>query len=127
MPIVKQLTVTAANRPGQLARICETLAAKKINITGLDASGNNRQIRLLVNKPATAQRLLQKAGTNAKVEEVVVVNLSDRPGALAQAARKLAQRKININYSYATVGRGSKQASIVLGVSNARKAAKLVK
>ena len=127
MPIVKQLTVNAANRPGQLARICETLAAKKINIIGLDASGPNRQIRLLVNKPAAAQRALQKTGTNAKLDEVVVVNLSDRPGALAQAARKLAQRKININYSYATVGRGSRQAAIVLGVSNAKKAAKAVK
>jgi hypothetical protein len=127
MPIIKQLSVTAANRPGQLARICESLAQNRVNITGLDASGPNRQIRLLVNHPNRAQKVLQKAGWTTRVEEAVVVNAADRPGQLARIARKLAQRGVNINYAYATVGRGSSRAAIVLGVSNARKAAQVVK
>ena len=127
MPIIKQLSVTAANRPGQLARICESLARNRVNITGLDASGPNKQIRLLVNNPNRAQKVLQKAGWNTRVEEAVMVNAADRPGQLARIARKLAQRGVNINYAYATVGRGSSRAAIVLGVSNAKKAARVVK
>jgi hypothetical protein len=127
MPIIKQLSVTAANRPGQLARICESLAQNRVNITGLDASGPNRQIRLLVNNPNRAQKVLQKAGWTTRVEEAVVVNAADRPGQLARVARKLAQRGVNINYAYATVGRGAGRAAIVLGVSNAKKAARAVK
>jgi len=127
MPIIKQLSVTAPNRPGQLARICESLAQNKVNITGVDASGSNRQIRLLVNNTARAQKVLQKGGWNTRVEEAVVVSASDRPGQLARIARKLAQRGVNINYAYATVGRGSNRAAIVLGVSNAKKAARVVK
>jgi hypothetical protein len=127
MPIIKQLSVTAPNRPGQLARICESLAQNRVNITGLDASGPNKQIRLLVNNPNRAQKVLQKAGWNTRVEEAVVVNAADRPGQLARIARKLAQRGVNINYAYATVGRGTSRAAIVLGVSNAKKAAQVVK
>lgn len=126
MPVTQQVTVTVANRPGTLARVCETLAAKKINITGLDCSGPNRQVRLIVNSPGAAVRALKKAGLRARTEPVVVINLADRPGALARAARKLARRKININYGYATVARGAKRASIVLGVSNPGRAARIV-
>lgn len=127
MPVAQQLTVAAANRPGTLARVCATLAASKINICGLDASGVSRQIRLLVTNPARARRALQKAGHRARVEDVVVVTLADRPGTLARAAGKLARARININYAYATVARGGKRAAIVFGVSNPRRAARRVR
>ncbi|MFQ5777713.1 MAG: ACT domain-containing protein [Terriglobia bacterium] len=126
MPIAQQLVITAANRPGALARIGEALAQRRINITGLDTSGPRRQIRLLVSKTRTAHHVLQKAGIRARVEDVVVVTLGDRPGTLGRAARKLAKRKININYAYGTVARGGKRAAIVFGVSNPRRAARLV-
>ena len=127
MPIVKQLSVTAANRPGQLARICETLAKNKINIIGLDTSGPSRQIRLMVSHTGRACQVLAKAGWRPRVENALVINAPDRPGALARVARKLAQRGINIAYAYATVGGGAKRAAIVLGVSNPAKAAKVVR
>lgn len=127
MPIVKQLSINAPNRPGQLARICESLAQNKVNITGLHTTGADQRIRFMVNNPARAQKVLQKAGWRPRVEEAVVVNAVDRPGQLARVARKLAQRGVNINYAYATVGRGSNRAAIVLGVSNAKKAAQVVK
>lgn len=127
MPVVPQLVVTAANRPGTLARVCETLAAGRINITGLDCSGPQRQIRLLVSTPARAARVLQKAGVRARVENVVAVTLADRPGALGRLARKLARAGVNINYGYATVPRGARRATIVLGVGNPRRAARLAR
>lgn len=124
MPIVQQLTVTTPNRPGALARVAETLAASKINITGLDASGPRRQVRLLVGNAAKARRALQKAGIRSRIENVVAVTLADRPGSLGRTARKLAKRKININYAYGTVARGGKRAAIVFGVSNPGRAAR---
>ncbi|MBI2956896.1 MAG: ACT domain-containing protein [Acidobacteria bacterium] len=126
MPIAQQLTLTVPNRPGALARVCETLAARKINIVGLDCSGPQRQIRMLVNKPAQARRVLEKAGQRPRLEPVLVVRAPDQPGALARIARKLAARKININYAYATVPSGARRASIVLGVANPGRAARLV-
>ncbi len=127
MPIVKQLSVTAPNRPGQLARICETLAKNRINIIGLDTSGPSRQIRLMVSHTGRARQVLAKAGWRPRVENALVINAPDRPGALARVARKLAQRGINIAYAYATVGGGAKRAAIVLGVSNPARAAKVAR
>jgi len=127
MPVAKQVTVTAANRPGALARIGEALAASRINITGLDASGPQRQIRLLVSNPAGARRALARAGFRSRLENVVVVSLGDRPGTLGRAARKLAKAGVNINYAYGTVARGGKRAAIVLGVGNPGRAARLTR
>ena len=127
MPVAKQVTVTVANRPGSLARIGEALAASRINITGLDASGPQRQIRLLVSNPAGARRALAKAGFRSRVENVVVVSLGDRPGTLGRTARKLARAGVNINYAYGTVTRGGKRAAIVFGVGNAGRAARLAR
>ncbi len=124
MPVTQQLNVTAANRPGALARIAEVLAKNKINITGLDSSGPQRLIRLLVSNPARAKRALLKAGLKVRTEDVVVVTLADKPGALARTARKLANRRVNINYAYGTVARGGKRAAIVLGVAKPRRAAR---
>ena len=127
MPVAKQLTITVANRPGVLAAIGETLAKSKINISGLDASGPQRQIRLLVNSPAKARRVLEKAGIRSRLEEVLVANLPDRPGVLGRASRKLARARININYAYGSVARGGKSAAIVFGVGNPRRAARALR
>src|SRR5574341_227816 len=94
MPIVKQLSVTAPNRPGQIARICEALAAKKINITGVHTSGADKCIRLIVSNTGRARQVLAKGGWRPRVENALVINAPDRPGALARVARTLAQRGI---------------------------------
>ena len=38
----------------------------------------------------------------------------------------LARRKISINYAYGTVARGGKRAAIVFGVTNPRRAQRVV-
>ncbi|MBI4462274.1 MAG: ACT domain-containing protein [Acidobacteria bacterium] len=126
MPKIKQLTVRATNRPGALARIAEALAKNKVNITGLDASGAQGQIRLLVSNPTRAVKALKQAKIPARLEDVVLLNLADRPGTLARAASKLAKAGVNINYAYGTVVRGGRRAAIVIGVSDATRGSRLV-
>ena len=113
--MAQQLTVRVANRPGQLARVCEALAKAKINITGLDASGRERTIRLVVGNAARGRKALAQAGLRASVARVTVLTLTNRPGALARAARKIARRRKNIQYAYATAARGTRRAAVVLG------------
>lgn len=127
MPMAKQLSIRAADRPGTLARIAETLAKSNINIQGIDASGAQGLVRVLVSNPARAARALQKAKIRARVDDVVVVSLADRPGTLGRAARKLAARRLNIDYAYGTSARGGKRAVIVFGVKNAKRAARFVR
>ncbi|MBI3949183.1 MAG: hypothetical protein HY314_01830 [Acidobacteria bacterium] len=124
MPRVKQLVVTLENKPGALAQIASTLREAKVNISAVlapDISGKGK-VRLVVDNPDKAKEALKAAKIRASEEEAVAVNLANKPGALAEAAQKLAQSRVNIKYAYATVPEGSRKATTILGVSNVAKA-----
>ncbi len=117
----KQITVWGKNRPGNMAKITGTLAAKGINITGLHASDvrGRSAVRLLVSDAARARAALKSAGYRTSTEPIVVLSLADKPGRLAKAAAKLARARVNISYGYATVSPRAKRAHIVFGVTSA--------
>ena len=101
----KQITVWGSNRPGNLARITGAVAAKGVNI---------RPAFETINLTA-----LKAAGYRVTEDPSVALSLPDKPGQLARAAAKLSKARVNITYGYATVSRGAKRGTIVLGVSNA--------
>jgi hypothetical protein len=107
------LTVILEDRPGTLAEMAEALAGAGINIEGgggfpIEGRG---VMHILVEDAAAARRALE--GTGAKVEgerEVVVTSVDDRPGALAEVARRAADARVNIDLCYLTTS-----AQLVLG------------
>lgn len=126
MPKVTQLVVTAENKPGVLAHLCAVLAQAGVNIEGVcaapEAAGKGR-IRLVVSDPARGETALKQAKVRCSREEAVTLSLENRPGALAAAAEKLAQARVNIKCAYATTA-GAGQATVVLAVANVEKALK---
>lgn len=121
---MQELTVWGKNRPGNLAKICSALAKHKINLSGFcasDAKGRSA-VRLLLKQANKAKTILRKEGFRAEVSPVLILNLADRPGAVAKAATKLAGSRVNIDYGYATVSGGAKRACIILGVKNPARA-----
>ncbi len=124
----KQLTVYVPDAVGTLAHVVRTLADSKVNITGLICvgSGDRSPIRLLVNSPARAKKALQAQGLDPTEEDVLVVALPDKPGALAAVAEKLAVAGINIDYAYASGGIGRK-VNTVLCVSDVARASRLAR
>lgn len=129
MPVVTQFSLALENRPGVLAEICSELAAKAVNIEGIMASDVRGwgSVRLVVNHQETARKVLDTLGIRYVEEEVLAVHLSDRPGALGRITRKLAENKINIDYVYGSIERGSPKALIIVAVSDIKRAAKLIK
>ncbi len=123
----KQLTVYVADAPGTLARVARALAEHKINITGVVCvgAGERSPVRVLTSSPARAKKALATAGLHPIEEDVLVVRLSDKPGALAAVAEKLAAAGININYAYATGG--GKKVHAVLAVSDVGRGARLAR
>ena len=124
----KQLTVYVPDAVGTLAHVARTLADKKVNITGLICAGAGDQspIRLLVDSPARARKALQAAGLEPVEEDVLVVQLPDKPGALAAVAEKFAAAGININYAYSGGSTGRK-VNTVLVVSDVARASRLAR
>jgi hypothetical protein len=117
---MKDLTVKLENRPGTLADLGEAMGKAGINIEGM--SGDNRLAELLhvlVEDAGAAREALSGAGIEVADErDVVVVEVQDRPGALGEVARKLADAGVNVDLVYAAFG----SVKVVLGVDDADKA-----
>jgi hypothetical protein len=117
MPIATQLNLPLDNEIGTLARLCRDLAHGGVNllaITAPEAGQQNAGIRLLVVNRDLAVRALAKAGYLFSEEQVLFVEVTNRPGALARAVEKLAKARIDIRYAYATASpRGRKTATVI--------------
>jgi hypothetical protein len=129
MRIEKQLAVFLANRPGTLAQVCRHLAKAKINILAMTVADtvDHAVVRLVVSDPHKALHLLGDAGVLVVESDVLAIHLSNKPGALARVARKLAAAKVNIEYAYAAVAPTQKEGLIVIRPSDLRKAVKVLR
>jgi hypothetical protein len=124
--IEKQLSLFLVNKPGVLADVCKTLGDHDINIRGMSISDtvDHAVVRLIVSDPHKATHVLGEHGVLVVETDVLVLEVSDQPGALAQVARRFAREKINIEYAYGTSD--GTTAKIFLRVSDVRKAKKLL-
>ena len=100
----QQFTLYLENKPGQLAKITNKLASAKVNLEGISVanSADVALVQLVVDKAAATRKILNDVGVAFTVQQVAIVPLVNRPGALADITTKLAKAKVNINYVYAT-------------------------
>jgi len=128
MQITKQLAIFLDNRPGMLARVADALAEAKINIFAITTSDtvDHSVIRMVVSDHRKAMHVFEEHGTLVVDDDVVVVEGSNKPGELANLARKLAEAKINIEYCYSATPAEAKKGLLVLRVSNPAKALKVL-
>ena len=128
MPKATQLTLTLQSKPGVLAKVCQALARAGVNITAICAAetAGRGKLRLVVSDPARAKEALQAAKLRCGEEQVLMLTLEDRPGALARVAERLAAAKINIKGAYATTGGMGGTSMVVVSVANVDKAAAVV-
>ena len=126
----KEIVVTVPNKVGILANISRMMADHGINIEGVAgyAANNEAKIMLVTGDTLRAKEALQKAGyKNAKENEVVVVDLENKPGALKAISVKLADAKIDIKYTYGTACPTGCPARLVLSTTDNEKALLLFK
>jgi hypothetical protein len=115
-----QLNLPLDNEIGTLAQLCRDLAQGGVNLLALSAPDTGREsgiVRLLVPNGELASRALTKAGYVFSAEEVLFIELKNRPGALAKAVEKLARAKISIRYAYATASSRTKTTAAVVAVA----------
>jgi hypothetical protein len=116
-----QLNLPLDNEIGTLAQLCRDLAHGGVNLLALSASETGRErgtVRLLVPNGELAANALKKAGYVFSSEDVLFVELKNRPGALAKAVEKLARNRIAIRYAYATASSRTKTTAAVLAVAD---------
>jgi len=102
--------VECLNKPGELARVTEAVAAKGINLISSStlAWGEMGAIGFLTNDEPGTRTALEQAGLAHREVEVVSFDLPDRPGTLADASRRLATAGVNIEFLVPTAFSGGR-------------------
>src|SRR4051794_36638112 len=97
------LVIEIENEPGALARVAAAVSDAGVNLAGATCVGSAERVELHILVPhAEAARhalALSQLGVSRE-REVVVVEVEDRPGVLADLARKVASAGINIDLVY---------------------------
>ena len=128
MQITTQLALFLDNRPGMLARVCDALSEAKINIYAITTSDtvDHSVIRMIVSDTRKALLLFEERGTLVVETEVLMIEGNNKPGSLAKIAHKLAEAEINIEYAYCATPPDAKKGLLIMRLSNAKKALKLL-
>lgn len=126
---VKQLTAWAKSTPGQIGRIAKALSDANVEITAFTCSSltGDGPLRLQVNHPDKAGRILQDLGLRVTEEEVLRMTVADRFGTLADIAAKLGEAGINIDYGYGAAAGKTKTADLIFAVSDLEGATRALK
>lgn len=111
---MKDLTVSLEDKPGELARMGEALGGAGVNIEGMAAMTAEGRgiIHLLVEDASATRAALEGAGIAIAGEADPLIaefpaDQVDRPGAMGEMARAVAEAGVNVQVVYlATNNRG---------------------
>jgi hypothetical protein len=84
-------------------------------------------IRLLVTGTDKAMDLLSKAGYIFDIMPVIALEIENKPGTLAQMAKKFGEEGINISYVYGSATSGDKRSLFVFSPEDIDAAARIFK
>jgi hypothetical protein len=97
------LVIEIENTPGTLAEIAAAISDAGVNIAAATfvGSGARAELHILVKHAEAARHSLAISHLAVTRErEVVVVDVEDRPGVLADLTRKIAQAEVNLDLVY---------------------------
>ncbi|MGI9018921.1 MAG: ACT domain-containing protein [Euzebya sp.] len=103
----KDFTLIPDDQPGVLARLGEACGQADISIEGISAfTGQGKGVvHVLVPDAEHALGVLRDAGLDVRAaRDVVVVDIADRPGAMGELCRTVADAGINIEQAYLATG-----------------------
>jgi len=125
MERITEIFVVLENKPSTLGELCSHLSENGINVEAIGVFQDTA--KLLVQNLNKAVKVLSKLDYTTELRDVLLVNLENRPGALADVASKLGNKGINIEYCYSTLGKKKNSTAVILDVSDIDKAIKILK
>lgn len=100
---IKQLSVFLENKSGRLTEVTEALASANINITAFSVAdtADYGVLRLIVNKPEEAQKVLKEKDFSVRITDVLGLIVPHEPGGLHRALKILSSEGVDVEYMYA--------------------------
>jgi hypothetical protein len=112
---LKQISVQIENSHDRVYEFTRALGDAGINLRALTLvdTGNFGELRVLVSDTSKARQILMKKDIPARVDDVVAVQMEDKPGQLANLLERLMAAGIKIKYGYALAGMDSDKAIMI--------------
>ena len=122
--LIDQLSIFIENRQGRLEEITKLLAGGGIDIRALSIADTTDFgiLRLIVNQPEDAKRILAENGVTVSITKVLGIALPDQPGGLNRAVGVLSKAGIVIEYMYAFLNPKKDAAFVIIRVGDNEKA-----
>ena len=100
--MIKQLAVFLENREGRVSECCKVLKEAGVNLCSMSIADSKEFgiLRIHTDNNDLAHIALKKAGFLSTMVNLVCVEVSDEPGALADLLIALCDGGVNIDYMY---------------------------
>ena len=127
--LLNQLSIFVENKGGRLAQITGILGENDIDIRALSVADTTDYgiLRLIVNDSEKAYKILKEEGMTVSITKVIAISVDDTPGSFAKAIRILADKDINVEYSYAFITPHEKSAYVIIRVDDNERATQVLK
>ena len=126
---IKQLSIFLENSPGRVLQVTRVLGEAGINLKALNLSGVNDfgVLRLICSDLHKARNIAMENQWPARVDEVLAIRISDKPGSLAEILQPLSENLIDVEYMYAFTRFSTSEALIIFGFRETEEAIKILK
>jgi len=125
---IKQVSVFLENNAGRLADVTAALATAGVDIRALSIADTTDFgiFRVIVDKPEAAMEALMEAGFTTRVNDVLAVEIEDKPGGLAKVMKLFKDNGVNIEYLYASLEGRAGKAVVIFKVEELARGLKIV-
>ncbi len=120
---LKQISVFLENKSGRLAEVSGLISNAGINFRAISIAdtADFGILRMIVDKPDDALKLLEDNGFTAKENLVLGVEVEDHPGGMAGVMKLFDENKVNIEYLYSSLESGTEKAVIIFKVEDVKR------
>ena len=120
---MKEFKVFVADKPGELARVTDALANAAVNIRAIasESKHDSSFLRVVTSDVTTTEKALSTAGLKFQLNDILNLELLDRPGELAKVSKRLSRAGINVQSIY-ILGSKNGVTEIALVVDNTERA-----
>ena len=120
----KEIVVMSSNRVGILSSVAKLLADRGINIIALSAqaAGGVALMNMVVDEHLRACDLLRKNKFPVHENNIVMLEVEDKPGVLKYVTARLAARKVDILNIYGSASSTFAPCVLALSTTNNQKA-----
>lgn len=122
--MAKEIVVVSQNKVGTLGAVAAILADRGVNIIALSAqaAGGVALMNFVTDDNLRAKDLLRKKGYSFQENDVLMLEVEDKPGVLSRITKKLRAKKVNILNVYGSAPTSYGPCALVVSTDHNQKA-----